>query len=180
MTIGYTAAMRILGRQISNWWLLVVLPLLFVAAPVLLIGFFAANNLAGAILGPPAIWNRPRNSPPREELVGTYMESGRREGQRSGGQRVSLLLSADGSMVVNNLPYEFYPSSCILSGKGTWSGPNGDQRIDLTVTSDQAPGSCSSGSYIGLELTGRSKPYGLYWVIGDPDSGTGVWLIRQR
>jgi hypothetical protein len=47
--------MRIRGKHISRWWLLLIAPALIVAFPALLMLFFMANNLAGAILGPPAI-----------------------------------------------------------------------------------------------------------------------------
>jgi len=31
-----------------------------------------------------------------------------------------------------------------------------------------------------LELAGHSQPYSLYLVIGDPDSGTGIWFKKRR
>ena len=82
-------------------------------------------------------------------------------------------------MEVESLPVDSITSSCILSGTGQWSGPDEDQKLDLIVTSNGPPGSCESGSYSFLELVGHSKPYGLYWVLGDPDSGTGIWLKKQ-
>jgi hypothetical protein len=172
--------MELFGKRISKWWLLVVVVAGVVCLPLILIGFFAANNLAGAILGPPAIWNRTWQTPPREDLVGSYEETHRRVENQIEINLATLSLEPEGSMVVSGLPYEFYPNTCLLSGKGTWSGPHGDDRsIDLTVVSDQSSGSCTSGSYSFLELTGHSKPYTLYWVIGDPDSGTGVWLSKK-
>lgn len=47
--------MQVFGKKFSNWWLLVLQPILLLCSPVLLILFFAANNFAGAIIGPPAI-----------------------------------------------------------------------------------------------------------------------------
>jgi hypothetical protein len=82
-------------------------------------------------------------------------------------------------MTVANLPLEFGETSCTLSGTGSWSGPDDDQQIGLNVISAGATGSCGSGSYSFLELEGHSKPYKLYWVVGDPDSGTGVWLQKN-
>jgi hypothetical protein len=136
-----------------------------------------ANNLAGALFGPPATWNRPWQTPPRKDLVGNYMESERHLDDSSPPAVASLTLQADGSMTVGNLPANFGTSTCTLSGTGNWKGPD-DDGIRLMVISDQHPGSCQSGSYAGLELAGHSRPYRLYWIVGDPDSGTSVWLHR--
>ena len=107
------------------------------------------------------------------------MESERHWDQAKTGPDALLELHSDGSMKVSFLPDDSIGSSCVLSGTGTWSGPDGEQKINLTVNSDGAQGSCESGSYSFLELVGHSKPYTLYWVLGDPDSGTGIWLKRQ-
>jgi hypothetical protein len=163
--------------------MLVALPILLLGIPILLTGFFVANNLAGAILGPPAIWERPSNTPPYQDLVGEYQEISRRTEDATHGN-ASLILRADGTMVIDGLPYEFYPKSCIVRGTGRWNGPRSDdQRIDLVITHEtheEGPEVCASGEYFGLEVTGHSKPYGLYWIIGDPDSGTGVRLSRKK
>ena len=170
--------MRAFGKRFSNWWLLALVPVGLIAAPVLLMGFFMANNLAGALFGPPAIWNRPWQVPDREELVGPYMESERHLDESRTPAPAGLTLRGDGSMTVANLPADFGTSTCTLSGRGSWAGPDNDG-IRLTVVSDEHPGSCQTGSYAGLELAGHSRPYRLYWIVGDPDSGTGVWF-RSR
>jgi hypothetical protein len=171
--------MRVFGWHISKWWLLLFVPVCVLALPLLLMGFFAANSLAGAIIGPPAIWNRPWHSPPREDLVGRYVETERHWNRPKTGPDAVLELNRDGSMRVSAFPYEFWPNTCTLSGTGRWSGPDEDRDIILAVTSDGAPGSCESGSYSYIEIARHSKPYDLYWILGDPDSGTGVWLKRQ-
>jgi hypothetical protein len=43
--------MKILGRHISKWWLLVIPPVLVLGCPLLLMIVFMGNGLAGAILG---------------------------------------------------------------------------------------------------------------------------------
>ena len=86
-------------------------------------------------------------------------------------------------MVVRELPYEFGEDTCIIAGTGQWrqSGEPGNQRIDLIYTADEAIANvCKSGYYAGTELAGHSKPYSLYSVLGDPDSGTGVRLRRAE
>lgn len=170
--------MHIFGKRLSNWWLLLIVPVLIISSPLLLLGYFAANNLAGAIIGPPAIWNRTWHSPPRNDLVGEYVESERHWDHPSTNARATIELEADGSMSVSSLPDDNVTSTCILSGTGTWRGPDDDQQIDLVLTSDGTAESCKSGSYSFLELVGHSKPYELYWVLGDPDSGTGIWLKK--
>lgn len=94
----------------------------------------------------------------------------------------ALELHEDGSMKVSGLPFESITSTCMLSGSGKWSGPTGGNdlvTIDLILIDKDAHGSCTPDSYSFLELVGHAKPYGLYWVLGDPDSGTGVWLKKQ-
>lgn len=172
--------MRVFGRRISAWWLFLAAPILIFGPYVLLMGFFAANSFAGAILGPPAIWERPSGTPAHRDIVGDYRET-RRTAAQAEVNRASLSLNDDGTMVVDGLPYEFYPKTCTLRGTGRWSGPHGeDQQIYLVVTSKEGPGVCVSGEYAGLEITEHSKPYGLYWIIGDPDSGEGVRLSRKE
>jgi hypothetical protein len=161
--------------------MLLAVPLLVLSAPVLLMGFFAANNFAGAIFGPPAIWERPTNTPAYQDIVGEYQETARQTEDQAHGNPASLTLRADGTMVVEGLPYEFYPKTCTITGIGRWEGPRGDyQQIYLVVTSKEGPGLCASGGYGGLEVTGRSNPYSLYWIIGDPDTGYGVRLSRKK
>jgi hypothetical protein len=172
--------MRLFGRYFSRWWLLLLLPCMLLAAPALLMLFFMGNNLAGAIFGPPAIWNRPWDSPSRSDMVGRYSESSRRVENTIEMPKAHLALSADGSMIVTGLPYEFINESCVLSGNGTWRGPDSSGMIDLDFVSDGAPGSCKSSSYSFLEVTTLTKPHNLYWVIGDPDSGIGVSLARDK
>jgi|GEM_PF-3317341 len=174
--------MRVFGKHLSKWWLLLFVPVLVLAWPVLLIGFFAANNLAGAILGPPALWERTLNSPPQAELVGFYAESERHWDRPEMSGHATLELHGDGSMNVSDLPNDGITSTCLLSGSGRWSGPTstGDLvKIDLVLVAKDAHGSCAPGSYSFLELVGHAKPYGFYWVLGDPDSGTGIWLKKQ-
>jgi hypothetical protein len=173
--------MQILGRRISKWWLLLLLPLAVISSPLLLILFFAGNNLAGAILGPPAIWSRPIHTPLHLDLVGQYRESTRHVDQKASASKAILDLNADDSMSVTAIPYESFGNrTCVLSGRGRWGGPDHDNKINLIYESDRTQGACESGSYPYLEVVGHAKPYGLYWVIGDPDSGTGVWLKTKN
>lgn len=173
--------MRLRGRRVSQWWLLLFIPILIISAPSLLIGFFAANNLAGAIFGPPAIWNRTWRTPANSDLVGTYVESERHWSEDVPHASATLVLDGNGAMTVRDLPSEFGTETCIITGTGQWrlSSRSGEQRIDLIYTADKAiVNVCRSGYYGGPELAGHSKPYSLYWVLGDPDSGTGLWLTR--
>jgi hypothetical protein len=168
--------MRAFGRSFSKRWLLVLPAILLVCSPLLLFLFFVGNNLAGAIIGPPVIWNRPRHTPRREDILGHYEESERNWDRPKSGPDAMLDLKGDGSMTVRALPNEFGGTTCTVSGTGRWRGPDEDARLDLDVVSDGSPGSCKSDSYASIELAGQSRPYSLYWVLGDPDSGTGIWL----
>lgn len=170
--------MQAFGKSFSKWWLVALIPVGLIALPVLLMGFFTVNDLAGAFFGAPAVWNRPWSPPPRRELVGDYIESERHLDDNRSPASARLTLRLDGSMTVSNLPADFGTSSCTLSGTGSWGGPD-DNGVQLAVVSDQRSGSCPSGSYLGLGLAGHSSPFRLYWIVGDPDSGTGVWFRRQ-
>lgn len=173
--------MQFRGSHISNWWLLLPGVLIVICSPLLLIGFFSANNLAGAIIGPPAIWNRPSHLPPRKEVVGDYVESKRQLDREMGTQLAWLSLKADGTMAVYGLPVDQYPGYCILSGEGRWGLQGLDHlgNVDINVLTANAANTCKAGDYSDIELVGRSIPYKLYWIVGDPDSGTGVWLVRR-
>jgi hypothetical protein len=94
--------------------------------------------------------------------------------------KAQLELRTDGTMVVNDLPSDRGGTTCVLTGTGKWEGPDTERRVNFML----APGGASScvfsaGAYSGFELAGHKKPYSLYWTLGDPDSGTGVWLTRN-
>jgi len=117
--------------------------------------------------------------PPRADVVGEYEEKTRRSENGILLNAATLGLRDDGTMEAEGLPYEAYPTTCVISGKGM-EGAYEDGRIDLDLTSIRDGRVCPPGSNSMLELTGRSSPYGLYWVIGDPDSGNGVRLSRKK
>ena len=172
--------MQALGRHISKWWLLLLVPVVLLGIPFLLLEFIVGSHIVGGVFGPPAIWERTRRSPPRGDLVGAYIEVERHWDHSKTGPNASLQLRSDGSMSVHTLPLDDGMHVCMLSGTGKWEGPRGDQELDLDLISDGAPDSCKSGNYGSLQLAGNSTPYRLYWVLSDPDSGTGIWLKRQR
>jgi hypothetical protein len=116
--------MQAFGKKFSKWSLLGLIPVVVLCMPMLLMGFFMANDFAGAVFGPPAIWNRPWQVPPRKDLAGVYMESERHLDDSSSSAAASLTLQADGSMTVANLPATFGTSTCTLSGEGSWKGPD--------------------------------------------------------
>jgi hypothetical protein len=176
--------MRVFGRDMSKWWLIAIATLFLMACPALLMLFFMGNNLAGALFGPPAIWNRPWNSPQRSDLFGSYKETDRNlERTIESKQPASITLLADGSVIVSSLPSQSELTTCTLSAKGFWGGSY-DGKINIRflpdkTTSDGAVATCEKTSCWSLQLTGRSKPYGLYMSVGDPDSGTGIWFKRE-
>lgn len=168
--------MRVFGKQVSNLWLLLLLPIAVLVFPLMLPLIFVVSNLAGAIIGPPAIWNRPSHSPAESDLVGRYVETKRVWDGKDDHVKATLELRIDGTMIVRGLPDDRITNVCNLSG--TWRVD--DQVIDLNFISDGTPGACGSESMAGNpQIAGRSSPYKLYWVLGDPDSGTGLWLTRQ-
>jgi hypothetical protein len=73
-------------------------------------------------------------------MVGRYSEYSHRVENAIEMPGAHLVLSADGSMIVTGLPYEFISESCVLTGKGTWRGPDFSGMIDLDFVSDDAPG----------------------------------------
>jgi hypothetical protein len=112
----YTSGMRILGRSISAWCLLLIVPICVLSLPALLILFFAANNFAHAIFGPPVIWDRPRHTPPVAALVGRYSES-ERSWYTMTPPTAALELSGDRSASAWNLPSEAARRTCVISGE---------------------------------------------------------------
>ncbi len=86
-------------------------------------------------------------------------------------------------MIVSSLPSQSKLTTCTLSARGFWGGPYGG-KIDIRfppdkTTSDGGAVTCDKSSYWSVQLTGRSRPYGLYMSVGDPDSGTGIWFKRK-
>ena len=158
-----------IGHSISAWWLLVLVPLCILFLPALSILFFAANDLAGAILGPPAIWNRPWHSPPPATLVGRYTESERRWSEMAS-PAAALELRGDGSASAWNLPSEAALQTCVISGAGSWSGPDQDGwvRIDFPPSVTTVACRVNEPAYASFAPAGHSQPYSLYLVIGDP------------
>ncbi len=171
--------MQAFSRHISRWWLLLLAPIVLLGIPFLLLGLIVVGHIGGGIFGPPAIWEQTHHSPLRAALVGTYIEVERHWDRPKTEPNATLELHSDGSMAVHALPLDEGMLYCMLSGTGQWEGPRGDQELDLDFVSDGAPESCKSGKYGSLQLAGNAKPYRLYWVLSDPDSGTGIWFKRQ-
>ncbi|ADW71411.1 hypothetical protein [Granulicella tundricola] len=169
--------MQIFGRQVSNWWWFLVVPLLLVCIPFFLFLLIIAGHIGGAVFGPPALWAIPLHTPSRVDLVGSYFETNQGAAIQADTLNASLDLNLDGTMTVRALPEDSVTSTCVMSGTGRWKVLDGN--IDLDYNSDGASGSCASGGYSLLEVAGHSKPYKLYWVLGDPDSGTGIWFKRR-
>lgn len=171
--------MRIVGRSISAWWLLLLAVLCVLSLPLLLILFFAANNVAGAMLGPPALWNRPWHAPAPAALIGRYSESERRW---MWSPPAALEIRSDGSASAWNLPAEVGLRTCVISGAGSWSGPDqeGQVRIDFAKSVTTGPCQATETAYASFAVAGHSQPYSLYLVIGDPDSGSGIWFALRH
>jgi len=189
--------MRIFKRQISNWWLVPVALLAIASIPLLLMLFFVGNNFVGAIIGPPFVLNITQHQPSNDVLAGTYKEVSRNlrsayDNSNSVPQgSASILLEADGTGAVVNLPFEDDDFKlCVLSGIVSWNAEKDTAvgvKINFTVISDRpvyqgarACKSSNSGSFSFAELTGQSNPYGIYWDVGDPDSGTGLEFLQQK
>jgi hypothetical protein len=168
--------MRILGRSISTWWLLLV-PICVLSLPALLILFFAANDFAHAIFGPPVIWYRPRHTPPPAALVGRYSES-ERSWYTMTSPTAAVELRSDRSASAWNLPSEVALRTCVISGAGSWSGPDQEGRVRIDFPQSITISAChvAERAYASFELAGHSQPYRLYLIIEDPDSGTGIWF----
>jgi len=171
--------MRILRTEISRWWLLLLVPVLIACLPILGFALIVAGHVVGGIIGPPAIWQKTRTTPSPAALAGRYIETERQwQGHTKPSSKALLVLSEDGSLQVSGLPESDGSISCVLSGTGKWINYNGTT-IDLAIASDGRSGSCASGTYGSVALTRQSPPYKLHWVLGDPDSGEGIWLERQ-
>ncbi len=177
--------MRIFGKERSSRWVVLGSVLLVLASvaisPLMRMAFFLSNNLAGVVLGPPAIWNRPRQMPSVEDLAGNYIETSRNLDRSFSERNASLELHRDGTMRVSDLPYEqMNQQLCQVSGLGSWSKSFDGDHLDLRLTSTFGEGQCPEGDYSGFAIAGHIKPYSLYWIVSDSNSGTGVWLASNR
>jgi hypothetical protein len=177
--------MKVLSWRLSNWWLALIIPIAVILVPVGLLGLIVAGHVGGAILGPPALWNRPANMPSISDVAGIYRESERHWQEGQSGPPALLQLKSDGSMSVKDLPNSEGITSCMLSASGTWRIAQDDNAvIDLTILKTDSAMTCKLdglpyGLYNILSIAGHSKPYSLYWTLGDPDSGEGLWFQRD-
>lgn len=119
--------------------------------------------------------------PATEKIVGAYTEKSRTLDHTFDGPKASLVLHADGTMRVRNLPYEQTDQRhCRISGDGYWSGASEQGHLDLHVIDAEGVDACPVGAYSSFAVAGKREPYALYWVVSDPDAGMGVWLASNR
>jgi hypothetical protein len=120
------------------------------------------------------------------DVAGSYHETERRWQAGSPSVRATLQLNNDGTMTMNNVPDSADGQTiCLLTGSGRWSiSGDDDAGIDLFLEKYDSSATCKIGALpygIGgvLSVAGHAKPYSLYWILGDPDSGEGLWLRRN-
>lgn len=118
--------------------------------------------------------------------MGTYvltrMPAECRSATISAGRRAAeVQLAADGSFRIEGLPSCFANDrapATRLAGTiaGQWSVTQieGDFILELLVTS----GPLQHGWNVGVEIRGRTAPFELYFVVGDPDQRTGLVFSR--
>jgi hypothetical protein len=177
--------MKILRWRLSNWWLLALVLIAIISVPLLLFGLIIGGHIVGGIVGPPAIWNRPLAQPSRTEIVGSYHEVERHWQDGLTGPPATMRFNEDGTMTLANLPQSDGIKNCMLSASGAWRiAADGDSEIDLTVLKTEGSTTCKlEGLPYGisgiLSIAGHWPPHSLYWVLGDPDSGEGIWFKRD-
>ena len=141
--------------------------------------YFMANDFAGGLFDPPAIWDRPWNAPQRSDLFGTYEEYKQSVGQKVGGSHAHISLNADGSASVDSLSSQDSSDTCTTSAEGSWS-EYGEGKVELMfAAAGRKEQYAVKDAFFELEIAGRSKPYRLYMPVSDPDSGTGIWFRRE-
>jgi hypothetical protein len=145
--------MKILRRRLSNWWLLVFVPIAIISVPLLLFGLIVGGHIVGGIVGPPSIWNRPSTPPARADLAGSYRESERHWQDHTTATPTTLTLNSDGTMTVANLPDSNGETQSILSGKGRWSGPDGNSGLVLFIQQYDSAATCKTGGYGSFEIS---------------------------
>jgi hypothetical protein len=129
---------------------------------------------------------RPRAEPSKAELVGKYalteIPAARRSQTSTDGPAATVQLEADGSFEIDGLPSCFADDrapSKRLTGTiaGQWSVTQlqGEYVLELLVKS----GPLQHGWNLGVEIRGRAAPFELYFVVGDPDTGTELVFSRS-
>jgi hypothetical protein len=129
---------------------------------------------------------RPQTEPLPAQLVGKYVLTKMPAACRSKTGSASRLpaeveLSAGGSFKIDGLPSCFaddHGPATTLAGTiaGQWSVTQieGDYVLELLVTS----GPLQHGWNLGVEIRGRTPPFELYFVVGDPDQRAGLVFNR--
>ena len=169
----------LLGRLAPHPAVLITLAIIVgVLALPFLFGFV---HSIGSLFGPPAIWDRPSAVARVEDLAGRYDESSRNLYPSYDGPKAAVELNRDGTMLVSHLPYQQIDQGyCELSGTGYWSGSSDGEHLDLQLVTAEGPNVCPPKRYAALAIAGHKRPFALFWIVSDPDSGTGVWLASNR
>jgi hypothetical protein len=176
----------------KRWLLLLLIPLGLAAIPVLLFGMLLGTRLLSIVVGPVNIFNTPRHAPRAGEMAGYYRLS--KEARRAPrgaklSERSGFRLDADHRFEMTDVPSfgEFGEQpNCYYDVAGKWGLRDDGEGVILYLTMDEltpAPGDrplCApAGLYGVFEVLGHSRPYRIWYGIGDPDSDEGLTYVLQ-
>jgi len=128
---------------------------------------------------------RPEAEPSQAQLVGTYVLTKApkecRTPTNASHAVAQVKLAADSSFRIDGLPSCFADDRApdtrlagTIAGRWSVSKVEGEYVLELLVQS----GPLQHGWNLGVEIRGRTAPFELYFVVGDPDSRTGLVFVR--
>jgi hypothetical protein len=175
----------------KRWLLLLLIPVAIVAVPVLLFGMLIGTRLLSMVAGPVNIFNTPGHAPSAAEIAGYYRLSKDVNRAPRGGilsERAGFSLGSDHRLEMTEMPaFDGFGESlnCDYNGTGSWSSSSdGDVQLYLSIetSTPSRPGkqtSCGATGSGGFEVLGHSRPYRIWYWIGDPDSEQGLTYELQ-
>ena len=175
----------------KRWLLLLLIPVGIAAIPFLVFGMFIGTELLSMVAGPVNIFNTPRRAPSATEIAGYYRLSKKRDRAPTGAtlsEHSGIRLGADHRLEMTDVPSFADPGerpTCNYNGTGKCSfSDDGEARLDLNVDESTPPRpgdlpSCGAAGLWLFEVLGHSRPYRIWYGIGDPDSEQGLTYELQ-
>jgi hypothetical protein len=171
--------------------LLLLIPAAIVAIAVILVAVMGSRALA-LVAGPVNIFNAPWHAPSATEIAGYYRLSKETNRPPEGNKlprNAGIRLGKDHVLEITDVPsfgdFGAQPK-CNYNGTGKWGfgGEGVKLYLNIDASTRSQPGdlpSCApAGLYGVFDVLGHSRPYRIWYWIGDPDSEQGLTFELQN
>jgi hypothetical protein len=164
--------------------LLPLIPAAIIAVLLLPAALFLGNGALSLVAGPVNTWNTPWRAPGATEIAGYYRISKENNRAPEGTvlpEHAAITLGADHRLEIIDVPaFDGLGArlDCNYGGAGKWDFRGTNLFLSIDTVSPARPEDrpvCDPTSLSGVfEVLGHSRPYRLWYYIGDPDSWQGL------